>query len=760
MKLSKNNITLLVVAGVTLLVYFFGQGMLNMYLRHKLPGIIAQKNDSPYNISYKEVNFTIALGKLSLHQVEIAPKDPQKLDTLTSFNAKIEKMSISGVDYLKLIKDHNLKADRITLVQPNIHVSKTPTDLIGDKKTTVLSSSVDIDEIEIEKAYVRMDQHGIKRPLVEVFNFHANINHVEFSQQTHDKPIPFTYKDYTLFCDSVSSYLNENLKLHLGAIKITKTDFDLASAKIRPVNLQDDSNLNDNIIQVDMPGLKLSNTDWGYDKDNNFFLKIDHILSDSAQVKIVSKKYKTPQQIEQESKKVLPNLIPFNLDVKQIAIKNLNFNSLDTWQTTGTTILINEVKNTNKESLHINSITLNEPVITHYPKKSFNAPASALKQITDHIQIDSLGINNASFYVKHTNLPSNTIEVHQIHGLMQNIIIDSITSTKKIPFTFQKNKITTKKLHYNTNNTYDLYADDLELDLNKIKLSNLRMLPKYSRAKIVSMNKTAVDIYNLQANTITLENYKWHFDSNGIFNISSTLLSLDAIKANIYRDKTPPHDTTYKPLFSADLRKLNFGLKIQNVKILRSNLEYEEYDVNAVAPGKLTFANFYANIDNLYSAYSHTSLPNTQIHVNSQFMNAAPLVVDWNFNVLDPKDNFNIKGNIKNFNSDNMQPFLQPYIKASTQGVIDLVEFNFSGNNTSAIGEFGMNYNNLKVTLYQKDGKIKRNFLSAVGNLFIRKDTHGQTKTVEIKPVKRTKEKSFFNYLWLCVLQGLKQTIL
>ncbi|MHC5200798.1 AsmA family protein [Myroides sp. LJL119] len=760
MKLSKKRITLLVITAVALIVYFFGQAMLNMYLRHELPSIIAQKNDSQYNLSYEKVTFTILLGELSLNKVEITAKNQHESDSVTRFNAYIDKISISGVDYWELIKKHNLKADKISLVSPSFQVDKAKTDLLGEKKTLKLTNSININKIVVANAHVKITDVNHKNPLIEVFNFHAKINQVQFSEQTKNKPIPFTYKDYLLSSDSVSANLNQNLKLHLGPINITPTDFDLAYAKIRPIYPDDRGNINTNIVKLDMPGLKLSNTDWGYDKDENFYLKIDKIISDSARVDIVSKKVNNTQNKLNHADNTLPSLVPFNLAINQIAIKNLNFNSLDTWQTKGTTILINQINNTRNKNLHINSLHLKDAQITHYPKTDFNAPSVRLKQISDHINIDSFAISNASFFLKHTNLAQNTLEIRQINSLMQNITIDPKTTLEKVPFTFTKNNLTTKKLHYNTNDTYDLYADNLELDLQKVKLTNLIMKPKFTRAKIVSMNKTAVDIYNLQANLIVLENYKWYFDQKGVFNLTSSLLSLDRVNANIYRDKTPPHDTTYKPLFSADLRKLNFGLNIENVKILRSNLEYEEYDANAVAPGKLTFSSFYANIDNVSSAYSHTSLPNTQIHVNAQFMNAAPLVVDWNFNVLDTQDNFNIKGNIKNFNTDAMQPFLQPYIKASTQGNIDLVEFNFSGNNTSATGYFGMNYKDLKVTLYQKDGKVKRKFLSAIGNLFIRKNTHGQTKTVEIKPVKRSQEKSFFNYLWLCVLQGLKQTIL
>ena len=62
------------------------------------------------------------------------------------------------------------------------------------------------------------------------------------------------------------------------------------------------------------------------------------------------------------------------------------------------------------------------------------------------------------------------------------------------------------------------------------------------------------------------------------------------------------------------------------------------------------------------------------------------------------------------------------------------------------------------MTLLNKENK-ERKFLTAAANMVVRSNTDG-FKKVEIKPVDRTKEKSFFNYLWQCIMQGLKQTVI
>jgi hypothetical protein len=43
-------------------------------------------------------------------------------------------------------------------------------------------------------------------------------------------------------------------------------------------------------------------------------------------------------------------------------------------------------------------------------------------------------------------------------------------------------------------------------------------------------------------------------------------------------------------------------------------------------------------------------------------MNKAPMEVQWRFNIMDKSDRFNIKGSIKNFETNQLAIFLQNHI--------------------------------------------------------------------------------------------------
>ena len=129
--------------------------------------------------------------------------------------------------------------------------------------------------------------------------------------------------------------------------------------------------------------------------------------------------------------------------------------------------------------------------------------------------------------------------------------------------------------------------------------------------------------------------------------------------------------------------------------------------------------------------------------------------VDWKFNVLDKSDGFNIRGSILNFDSKKIAAFTKPYINATTEGTLNEIYFNFTGNDKAAHGEFAIKYDDFKLTFYQKNNRKKENkFLTTVGNLFVKNDTKGQVKGTKVE-LERIPEKSFYNFLWRSISEGL-----
>lgn len=140
-------------------------------------------------------------------------------------------------------------------------------------------------------------------------------------------------------------------------------------------------------------------------------------------------------------------------------------------------------------------------------------------------------------------------------------------------------------------------------------------------------------------------------------------------------------------------------------------------------------------------------------------MNASPFVVNWKFNVMDKTDGFNINGTLTNFDAENIVAFTKPYLNVTTKGILEEVHFNFTGNDKSNSGELAVKYDDLKFTVYKKDDRKKKNkLLTFVAKIFVKKDTKDKVKNAHIE-VERIPEKSFYNFLWISIAEGLKKIL-
>ncbi|MDR0195457.1 MAG: hypothetical protein LBI73_10070 [Myroides sp.] len=779
MKLSKRVKTLLIIGLIIIGLYQGGKYALNRFIYKHLPELIAEKNDTPYNFTYEDIEYSPALRRLTVSGITVTPKDTITHKNTTYIKGHLDNIVIQGVAIKELFKTKNLKANKIKLNTLDIVVIQGDT-VVEQPKEVNITNIIDINTIVVNNTHIVIKNRANHTRLNEVYNFNADITGVHFAQEVKEKGLPFSYEGYTMSCDSVYNKLNDWHKLTLGKVIINPTSLEVNQVSVEPFSKTVNSNnLEKNLLSVNIPKVNLTGTDWGYRDEKHFYLQIGKIETDSTAITIKNNKLKEDITVaEQQPKKgkkknakksntpivkvvdTIPSLVPFDLQIGDIKINKLSLDALDTWKTEKMNISISKIVNKAGEQMEINKLLIDSPTITLTPNQVKKKPSNKTKLLIDRIKLDTLLVNKGAFAIHQRKGDKHTLNIADVNATILNIEINDKTSLNKIPFSYDKTKFTTGAIKYDTQKYYDITADNLSIDNKDLKLTNFVMKPKYSRKKTVSMFRYADDIFTLNAKEITLKDYKWDFDKAGVLLFKTELLNINQLDANIFRDKSPTFNMSIKPMFSKKLRDIPFGLQVNTVAIKNSKLVYEETDKNAVAPGKIMFHNFNATIKNVYSGYGQTKVPTTSIAVNARFMNAAPLRVDWTFNVLNRSDQFNIQGKITNFPANSMQPFLQPYVKASTQGSISLVTFNFSGNNRSATGTYGMKYEDLRVTIYKKDGEKKKKFLSAVGNLIIRKNTKDEVKTVNIKTVDRVQEKSFFNYLWLCIMQGLKQTVL
>ena len=417
-----------------------------------------------------------------------------------------------------------------------------------------------------------------------------------------------------------------------------------------------------------------------------------------------------------------------------------------------------------KNKIEAEKITFTKPKITLFKgnDKNINSTKGISSRIVapfqQIIKVTNVDLEKGSFYVINLTNSKTLFQAKNVTIQINKIAISEKTLKRKIPFDFKTYAFSCDSLLYLTNGKYQIQADQIATTNTGITISNFEMQSLLDRKQFVSQSAKEQDHYNLKSDKISITNMNWGFRDEILF-FSTNRIAIDQAEATIYRSKLPPEDRSIKPLYNKLLRELPFTIQVDTLSISNSRLVYEEEKSFEKGAGILTFDAFNLQANHLNSGFQKTKLPDVTISIRCKFMKKSPMTIDWRFNVMDSSDSFTIKGSIINLKTTKLAVFTKPYLNATFTGNFEQIYFNFSGNNTKANGNFALRYNDLKLNLFQKNNRKKKNNLKSwIANLLLKNDSNGALIENEVA-VERNKEKSFFNYLWLCIADGLKKTL-
>lgn len=414
-----------------------------------------------------------------------------------------------------------------------------------------------------------------------------------------------------------------------------------------------------------------------------------------------------------------------------------------------------------KDIIKAKSITVDKPNAVLYKKDKSNHTIrkDVIEPFDKIITVSNIYLLKGKLAIISTHNNKTILSTQNINATIEDIIINDAVLERSIPFLFEKYIVDCDSIYYKPNEFYTIKANEIRSTNHALHIKNFEYLPEYSRAEFVKKMQKEKDLFTVKASSLDINSMNWGF-KNDVFFFNAKSLVLDGVNANIYRNKIPEDDLSKKPLYNKLLRKIKFPLQIDTLLIKHSKLVYEEEINFEKGPAKLTFDHFDLNATHIKSGFGLKKTADVDIKINCRFMKDSPLKVHWTFNVLDLKDGFTIKGNIKNFDVKSMYQFTKPYINTSFDGVFNSYNFNISGNDKNAYGYANLEYKDLVVTIYKKEDPDKKaKFKSAVTNLFLKKDSDGKSKQAKIE-LDRIQEKSFYNFLWRSIAESLKKILI
>lgn len=376
---------------------------------------------------------------------------------------------------------------------------------------------------------------------------------------------------------------------------------------------------------------------------------------------------------------------------------------------------------------------------------------------TFDLNLDHIALVNAAVSVLKSN-GEKSLSVNELNANVKGFLMNSETDNNKLPFSWEDYNITGKRFFYDAGKYYHLTMASFHTNPSEIDIEYFKMVPKVTRSEFVRMIPMENDLFNLSANRVQLSGLQWKFEKDQP-NILLNYAKFMQVDANIFRSKIPKDNPKEKPLYSKLLRSIKFPLLVKNLDLIQSKLVYEEDKPDTNGPGKVIFTQFNMNVKNINSNKRKGEKTEVPIAIHCQFMDASPMQVNWNFDTANRHDDFTIKGSIGKLPAADITPFIKPYMNITATGTISSLNFDFRGNNDRMTGTFRIKHKDLKVNLLDKDTKKKKNILSAVANLLVKKDSEKFPESVDIE-VERNKQRSFFNFYWKGIEDGLKKTLL
>ncbi len=186
---------------------------------------------------------------------------------------------------------------------------------------------------------------------------------------------------------------------------------------------------------------------------------------------------------------------------------------------------------------------------------------------------------------------------------------------------------------------------------------------------------------------------------------------------------------------------------------------YEERAEGTKKIGKVLLENLNATIKDINNTSKNDGGKLTTANISTNFMGTSQLNVNWQFDINNLNDTFNIKGEAKQVSADAMNMFFVPAVNVKAIGTLNELYFNYSGDKNDGLGDMRIDYSTFKVEVLRKDGSSKNRLLSGIVNLFLDNNEKDGRVTKQDVSVTRDKTKSFWNYFWLCIRNGALQSL-
>lgn len=412
-----------------------------------------------------------------------------------------------------------------------------------------------------------------------------------------------------------------------------------------------------------------------------------------------------------------------------------------------------------QKKLQAQNLVLTTPVIscfTGIKVDSIQKPSTRGSGATLNLSIARLHLSKGKILSLNSKKGDTLLQAHNILLNLEEVHLKKRDSGK-VRFTFTKHFLSLNHF-FSTLNDYDvLRVKKIVSEPATTTLTDLSIQTKYSREKLSQVTPVARDHIDFNVPEIQLFGLYEEGIEKSMVQPDSVYLKQPVLK--MYCDKRfLPANSSYKPPYTETLRKMKLGLAIPKINIDSGYVSYMERVQEEMEPHQLVFDALKGQIRNLNN---RARAPLT-VNAHSQLMGETMFEVEWVFEAPAQTDAFVTRGRLYNFDPTSLNPFLRTTLFVTMEGYIDELYFTIAGNKQIARGDVKMKYEELEVKLLQKNLRKPNKILTWVGQLLAKEESKTSPDGYRYGTMEMEADstKSFFNYQWNTLKDGLLHTVI
>lgn len=312
-------------------ILFIFSYYISYFLNKRLPHVIAEKNDTPYNLKYGDLSFSLFDSSLNLKNVDISPKDSTTIVDSIQATGRIKEINIVGINFIKLVTQKEVSAYSIHIDSPVVNYYLKEKNEKKDTVKTKVGDSFDVSRIKIKNGMFNLLSSSGNKKLVNVSNFNINFEGVKFNERTVSKKIPFKYSSFDIKLDSMSFLIKDRQIVQSKKVHFSNTTFELNDFVMKPLNRNKNKYLPNkteaDLFDVNASLLSFTNMDWGFNNEDKLYFITDKLLLKKPKITIIETDYS--RKIDSLSEKINLKKDDANLiNVKKFQIEKGKINSL------------------------------------------------------------------------------------------------------------------------------------------------------------------------------------------------------------------------------------------------------------------------------------------------------------------------------------------------------------------------------------------------------------------------------------------------